>query len=434
MGRKLGTRVKYTPQETGRYRSQWLRLKKAQTRQVTAITNELFHVESKRSTTGYWEVTYKSSGATTPSTGGNSAPGPGTCAGSIYQPPAGQSAIAVYAYHYDQFEEDPAARTKPGLATGYGFGYNCSGHTRTAPPGAYFWYGQDLRDHETIYAYSREWTDEPDLYINIWRYAYSAGENPNPPTSDDEPFVLIDNYSGSQTLVCEPNNTDRDRGYCYPSSGGGSGGVVGGNPAPKTFSCNCPDYSRKEAPTGRFNSEEVSRDWSSSNAGSGNVAGVQQPCLHILAVKQFLGLPIYAKPGDWREMVNWKNYVRSQASDRARRRLRRKQREEQRQRIALRGYKRWLYRVGNMGNYSKSQLKKRSERRARRQKRQAEKRKKYMQLAKRNQAKLQKHAVLKKQQAAAIRTGVEYDNLSFFDKLKRDLTLKFRNYGNSYEG
>lgn len=116
--------------------------------------------------------------------------------------------------------------------------------------------------------------------------------------------------------------------------------VVGVPPHSSRFICNCPDYSRKLSPSGSYRSEMVSRDWSSSNAGSGRVGNEQQPCKHILAVKHYLGIPVDVHPQDWREMEEWKHYVRFK--------LKRRKRKHSDDHYTN-AYQRWQRRIERMG-------------------------------------------------------------------------------------
>jgi hypothetical protein len=123
----------------------------------------------------------------------------------------------------------------------------------------------------------------------------------------------------------------------------------------KRWVCNCPDFSRKQPATGRYISEQSSRDWSQSNAGSGNVLGRQLDCKHIKAVKVLLGEPITDDPNDVKDMADWKEYIRQQAvrqrSDRWNRRARRLARRKRNggRSAAFERYQRWLKRIENSG-------------------------------------------------------------------------------------
>lgn len=359
-GRKFGTKITYTPQETGRYRSQWLRLKRAETKDVDRVGENEWQVGSQRSPFGYWTVTRDPE---EPGGGGGSpSPGPGVCPGSLYLPSEGASALAAYAYWIHPDDGIP----RPGLPVSLGFGWGCGSSHMVSNPPDYPLFSSDFTSEGLTYLYYQipGYSEESLLFVALFFVVYQASDLPIsfPAGEQESPWALIENYQEASTYFCEPDNADPDRGYCYPPSGGGG---VGGNPSPRYLRCNCPDYTRKEPATGRWQSEQVARDWSSSNAGSGNVAGVQQDCKHILAVKLELNEPIYAQPQDWVEMESWANYVGNQAALRRRRRVRRQIREAARQRKAFGKYRRWLERVGRQGSYSRKELNRRQSERTR---------------------------------------------------------------------
>lgn len=325
MGRKPGTKITYNPRQTARYRSQWLRLQRSV--EIIQILQQggstYYHCKSGRSSMGYWDVEYRpdkdrDSSAYLPPCGSGTS-GSGGTSGSSQLPacPAPGTAIIVTWGGYFYWSEPPE------YVSSGGYYASLNGYS----------FADTLETGEVQYAYYMDWQDEPRLYQYRLSVSHivsaSAPLPPLPANLYHSPYALVEvKGPNGQTLYSNPSNADPNAQYC---GSGGSGGGGSTNPCDPDlnaakygpwdkdgYRCNCPDYRRKQSATGKFLSEMVSRDWSASNAGSGIVAGTQQPCKHMLEVKQLRGEPVDAKPNDWAEMLDWKAYNRKIGRQRAR--------------------------------------------------------------------------------------------------------------------
>ncbi len=329
-GRKPGTQIIYNPVDTGKYRSQWSRYQKALGLPLVPQSPNEYHCPSDRSVAGHWVVDRDPNG------GGGFVPGPGACPGGVIpplaSPPAASSAmVAMYAY-WDRFDIvfDPA----PGLGWATMDGPRQLGFTLSMTSGGaiddgpYRFVGGDQDDDGEV---------DHGLYLY---YAYYDATTPFVPPDGDGaqgfgrgPWTLITNYplNGTDPGYYAPAGTDPGQGWCTADPGGGGGGGL-----PGRWRCNCPDYARKHKATGRWPSESRDRDWSAGNAGSGSIAGIQQPCKHLIALKLLLGdsypLP---NPLDYREMADWKKYAGGKARDRWAKRKKAKAKRDAARRRAL---------------------------------------------------------------------------------------------------
>ncbi|MEO0488165.1 MAG: hypothetical protein AAFZ49_01240, partial [Cyanobacteria bacterium J06659_2] len=102
-----------------------------------------------------------------------------------------------------------------------------------------------------------------------------------------------ENFLGNFTVKNPPHelqanmafvNSEGDIYYGGPGGGGGGGGNHGGD---YTYSCDCPDYTKREAAfdNPRFRSQATARNWQSSQAGISWLG----PCKHIFAAAARLG-------------------------------------------------------------------------------------------------------------------------------------------------
>ena len=354
-GRKPGTKITYTPQETGRYRSQWLRFEKGVRLDHQKVGENEWQVESGRSPTGHWTVKYESSG----SAGFNNEALLGTeiTIGSLpglppdFLPPLGPhnessgalievtiliSILYSLSYYSTDVPLEFVMATGDYGSTGLEFTLFTSTTTQV--------YAASRSPYEfpgLPYIHAENLVDTVMSLGGAWAHAYGGYR-----------LTILSIGSGA-----DPDENDYPEGSPVPF------GFGGGAPGPKKWNCNCPDYSRKEPATGRFASEQGARDWSSSNAGSGRVGNEQQFCKHIHSVRASLNLPANVSAEDWKVMENWKEYVDQALRNRAQHRKRKRRKGKGGSDAAYKRYQRWLDRTARRGGLSREERKQRDARR-----------------------------------------------------------------------
>jgi hypothetical protein len=299
--RNRGFNPTYTPDQTRHYKSQNVRSQKAlNLRALVAEGNYRFL--SPRSAVGYWEasLTQGSSGG---GSAGSSSGGSNPCAWTPQTPVIGTACnIDVRSWtswwappgslgegYYAEADANFRPIYHPGLEP-------ASSQTETTSITEYVLDGDGKPRTwvlSTFYSLAEPSQDDGygnALYYLVWnwscRYFYDDhpfidyGVYPAPPPMwPDGPDQAV---YGIAVHVCGANRASSDPGCPYPppiNSGGGGGG----GPSEPRWSCTCPDFTKKQAAlmVSPYASEQVDRDWSTSNAGT------DSDCKHIIAAKLY---------------------------------------------------------------------------------------------------------------------------------------------------
>jgi hypothetical protein len=188
-GRKFGQKIKYTPAQTGHYRSQWLRYMKAtrlvdQDGGVERVDDDTYHVASGRSPYGFWTVTRVPVPDPNPGGGGGSDPGNNGGGGGN---PSGDRCPAVgagvaYLWAFSSVFVDWNYTDQAGIPGGLVGGTSA---------------GSSWREGWLIQVSAYDWMpDEENYRVYVWEavggIAFEPGHATNPPKPPgEEPWALI---------------------------------------------------------------------------------------------------------------------------------------------------------------------------------------------------------------------------------------------------
>lgn len=311
-GRKPGTQVTYSAQQTERYKSQWIRYIGAQellrNRDLIYNNGEIKRFRSKRSPVGYWEVSRRS-GSTfflegsikcIPYITVNNDPSYPT---EIRTAPWFGDGQTGYFLHSIKSEtlETIAAKVRLTYGTfkkGFGAGIFTSPYLQLEivdPPEAVFLEAGDNKKIVRIFPY------HPPLVVNPFDYYYiipAESESLSPPMCDPaDPYACFFPGNSGNAICVETNLSgasvfDEETGeFLLQTTTAGSGRSVPFNNVTLSIDnvlgelqCTCPDWQKKvdANPKSKFLSERIDRDWTDSDAGAPDPP---HECKHMIAAK-----------------------------------------------------------------------------------------------------------------------------------------------------